>query len=59
MSTELLTEDEYTIVSRLEHIYLQRIILGIAAGNSYQIMLGRLQLKALDNKVKTIVSSRA
>lgn len=59
MRTELLTEEEYTIVSRLEEIYLQRVINGILAGNSYQIMLGRLQLKALDNKVKTIVSSRA
>ena len=59
MRTELLTDEEYAIVSRLEEIYLQRVITGIISGNTYMMFLGRLQLKELERKVLRIVSRRS
>lgn len=59
MRTELLTDEEYAIVSRLEEIYLQRVITGIISGNTYMMFLGRLQLKELERKVIRIVSRRS
>lgn len=59
MRTELLTDEEYAIVSRLEEIYLQRVITGIISGNTYMMFLGRLQLKELEKQVLRIVSRRS